>query len=204
MIEISKSKQNDNLDHLVTSLKNNDEKAFEIIYKQFYSRLFFFALEFIPFQDLVENIVQDTFLSLWNKRKELKNNTNLNAYLFTITKNNCLYRLRDKKYSQKIIKTKSSISDLEIQLNIKTLEAADTNNLVFSELEELIERTINSLPPRCKEVFVLSRYKDLKNREIAEQLEISEKVVEKHISKALKTLRINLKDYLPLVLYLFK
>lgn len=183
-------------------IKAGDEYAFKDVYHQFYPRLYYFIYEFVKFDDIVENIIQETFLTLWNKRKELRDDTNVGAYLFTVAKNNCLTKLRDHKYRQKYFI--SNISDTsELDLNLNVLSKVDASDFILEEIERIIEETLNDLPPQCKKVFMLSRYKEMKNREIAEELNISEKVVEKHITKALKRFRLALKDYIPLVAYLF-
>lgn len=192
---------NENEQQLLDRLKNNDEIAFKVIYTNYFSRLYYFIFEFIPVKDLAENIVQDTFFTLWNKRKELKDNTNLTSYLYTVAKKNCLYRLRNKRYQQKLFS--KSVDIRELELNLDTLNTIDTSVIAFHELEQIIEKTLEELPPQCRRVFELSRFKEMKNREIAEELNISVKTVEGHISKGLKIFKIALKDYLPLVAYLF-
>ena len=192
---------NKNEQQLFERLRNDDEAAFRVIHNNYSSRLYYFVLEFIPLKDAAENIVQDTFVTLWNRRKELKDNTNLASYLFTGAKNNALYRLRDKKYRQKLFS--DSIDANEMNLNTEALATVDTSVVAFQEIEQIIQETLNSLPPQCKKVFELSRFREMKNKEIAEELNISVRTVEGHISKGIKTFRIALKDYLPLVAYLF-
>lgn len=187
---------------LLKKIKNNDEIAFKVIFNEYYSRLYYFILEFIPLDDIAENIVQDTFFTLWNKRNELKDDSNLNAYLFTVAKNNCLYRLRDQRYRQKLFTT-NTLDQNELDMNIEVLNTLDSSAYTFEEIERIIEQTLEELPPQCKRVFILSRFEERKNREIAEELNISVKVVEKHISKGLKIFKESLKDYLPFVAYLF-
>ena len=183
-------------------LRNNDEVAFKVIFNKYYSRLYYFILEFISFDDIAENIVQDTFFTLWNKRHELKDDSNLNAYLFTVAKNNCLNRLRDQRYRQKLFTT-NSLDQNELEMNMEVLNILDSSAYTFEEIELIIERTLEELPPQCKKVFILSRFEEKKNKEIAEELNISVKVVEKHISKGLKKFKVSLKDYLPFVAYFF-
>ena len=192
---------NKNEQQLFERLRNDDEAAFRVIYNNYSSRLYYFVLEFIPLKDAAENIVQDTFVTLWNRRKELKDNTNLASYLFTGAKNNALYRLRDKKYRQKLFS--DAIDASEMNLNTEALATVDTSVVAFQELEQIIQETLNNLPPQCKKVFELSRFREMKNKEIAEELNISVRTVEAHISKGIKTFKIALKDYLPLVAYLF-
>ena len=187
---------------LLKKLRNDDEIAFKVVFNKYYSRLYYFILEFISFNDIAENIVQDTFFTLWNKRHELKDDSNLSAYLFTVAKNNCLYKLRDQRYRQKLF-TANSLDHNELEMNMEVLSTLDSSAYTFEEIDRIIERTLEELPPQCKKVFILSRFEERKNKEIAEELNISVKVVEKHISKGLKKFKVSLKDYLPFAAYLF-
>jgi RNA polymerase sigma-70 factor (ECF subfamily) len=192
---------NENEQQLLKRLKNDDEAAFKVLFNDFYSKLYYFVLEFIPLRDIAENIVQDTLVTLWNKRNQLKDDSNLTSYLFTVAKNNSLKKLRDKKYSQKLFSNTMDVGELD--LNVETLSTVDTSVCAFMDIEQIIQETLASLPPQCRKVFELSRFQEMKNREIAEELNISIKTVEKHISKGIKTFKVALKDYLPLVAYLF-
>ncbi len=183
-------------------IMNDDEVAFRSVYNDYFSKLYYFILEFIPQQDIAENIVQDTFFTLWEKRHTLNENTNLAPFLFSVAKNNCLYKLRDQRYRQKLFDSNLCGED-ELDLNIDVLKELDTSVFIFQEIEQIIERTLNGLPPQCRKVFELSRSENKKNREIAEELNISIKTVENQMTKSLKIFRIALKDYLPLVSYLF-
>jgi RNA polymerase sigma-70 factor (ECF subfamily) len=187
---------------LLSGLKKNNEIAFKVIFNKYYSRLYYFILEFILLDDQAENIVQDTFCTLWSKRHELKDDSNLCAYLFTVAKNNCLYRLRDQRYKQRLFISRQFTRD-ELDLNEEVLDALDSSPETFVEIDSIIKRTLEELPPQCKRVFIMSRFEEKKNKEIAEDLNISVKVVERHISKGLKKFRESLKDYLPFVAYLF-
>ncbi len=188
--------------YILNKLKEGDENAFRVIYKQFFPRLYYFVLEYVTRKDLAENIVQDTMLTLWNKRDVLTDDTHLSGYLFTVAKNNCLYRLRELKYSKNLYMDED-VFNMERSLNIDALVALDTSDLTLNEIEKIIEETLNELPPQCRNVFYMSRFEDKKYREIAEVLNISVKAVEAHISKALRIFRQNLKEFLPLVAFLF-
>lgn len=188
--------------YLLEKLKGSDEAAFKVIYNKYVPRLYYFIHEYIPQRDIVENIVQDTLMVLWNKRLTLSDNTNLSAYLFTVAKNNCLYKLRDSRYRTKMYDTSDS-NELEMRANLDALVSLDTSDLTFTEIEKIIKETMEQLPPQCRNVFNLSRFEDRKYKEIAEELNISAKAVEGHISKALKLFRVNLKEFLPLITYLF-
>ncbi|HAZ02865.1 MAG: hypothetical protein A2W90_17130 [Bacteroidetes bacterium GWF2_42_66] len=188
--------------YLFERIRNGDEAAFKVIYNKYAPRLYYFIYEYIPLTDIVENIIQDTLMALWNKKSELADNTNLGAYLFTIAKNNCLYKLRDQRYHKKIFEL-SDVDSSELKANMDALVILDTSQLAFLEIEQIIEETLAQLPPQCRTVFSMSRFDDKKNKDIAEELGISVKAVEGHITKALKLFRSTLKDYLPIVAYLF-
>ncbi len=161
--------------------------------------MYYFILEFVKLHDIAENIIQETFLTLWKKRHLLKEDTNLSAYLFGVAKNNCLYFLRDQRYRQKLFKPDSP-EYLELNLNLEILKEIDTSRIVYEEIENIIKSTFAELSPKCRQVFELSRLDEKKNREIAVELDISVKAVESHITKALKIFKAALKDYLPILL----
>lgn len=195
-------KMNDDNSCLFERIRKGDETAFELVYKSYVSRLYYFVYEYVPNTDIVENIVQETFMTLWNKRSTLADNTNLGAYLFTVARNNCLYKLRDRRYKQRLFKS-TDVDESELNENLDSLSAIDMSLISFSEIEQIIENTIRRLPPQCRTVFILSRFEDKKNREISEELGISLKTVEMHVSRALKLFRTTLKDYLPFTIFLF-
>ena len=187
---------------LFEKIRYGDEPAFEVIYKKYVPRLYYFIYEYVPFDDIVENVIQDTFMVLWDKKSKLEDNTNLGAYLFTVAKNNCLYKLRNQRHKQKLFES-TELDNLELKANLDALGALDTSSITFTEIERIIEDTLMQLPPQCRTVFKLSRFDEKKNKEIAEELGISLKGVEGHISKALKLFRTSLKDYLPIMAFLF-
>ncbi|MDP2335783.1 MAG: RNA polymerase sigma-70 factor [Bacteroidota bacterium] len=192
----------ENEKYLFEKLKRGDEAAFKVIYNKYVPRLYYFVFEYVPLVDIVENIIQDTLMTLWDKKAELTDNTNLGAYLFTVAKNNCLYKLRDQRYKQKLFES-SDVDGLELKANLDALHTLDTSSFAFTEIEQIIEETLSQLPPQCRTIFNMSRFDDKKNKEIAEELGISVKAVEGHITKALKLFRITLKDYLPIMAFLF-
>ncbi len=188
--------------YLFEMLQKGDDSTFEVIYKMYAPRLYYFVYEYIPQKDISENIVQETLMVLWNKKGELTGDTNLGAYLFTVAKNNCLYKLREIKYRQRIFDN-TEINESELEANYYALENLETSRFNELEIEQIIKNTLDQLPPQCRVVFNLSRFVGKKNKEIAEELNISVKAVEGHITKALKLFRITLKDYLPFIAFLF-
>lgn len=187
---------------IVAQFIKGDESSFKVIFNFFYPKIYHFVRDYVPNDDLTENLVQDTFLILWENRQNLKSDTNINAWLYTVARNNCLKKLRDDK-SGKGSLFSHQINGLELEMNLNALSSLDTSELTFSEIERIIENTLTGLPSQCRKIFELSRFENRKNKEIAEELEISIKAVEGQITKALKIFRKTLKDYLPLVSYLF-
>ncbi|TKG94915.1 RNA polymerase sigma-70 factor [Puteibacter caeruleilacunae] len=189
-----------NSSDIVSRLKNSEESVFEMVFSSYFPRLVYFTKEYLPDEETARNIVHDTFLSLWNERAKLQDNTNLNAWLFTVARNKSLKYLRHLQVEKKF-KEYSLIQQQEIQANQIALSHTDTSELTFQEIQQKIEQTMAQLPEQCRKIFQLSRFEDKKNKEIAEELEISIKTVEAQITKALKLFRINLQEYLPIIFF---
>jgi len=185
---------------IVLKIISGDEVSFEHIYHFYYHRLSYFAKQYLLDTELAKNIVQDVFTELWDKRKGLKYDTNLNAWLFTVTKNKSLKAISQLKSQQNY---DNYLKIRQLDVNQKSLAEFDTSNFVFEELQEQLKISLQKLSPACRRVFEMSRFEDKKNREIAEELNLSIKTVEAQISKALKTLKTDLKDYIPLIYFLF-
>ena len=185
---------------VVRRIISGDETSFEKVYRYFYPRLNYFAKQYVLDYETSKNIVQDVFTELWDKRNTLQEDTNLNAWLFTVTKNKSLKIISPLK-SQK--NYDSYLKARQLAVNYIALSDFDTSNFIFEELQAQVNVALEKLAPACRKVFELSRFEDRKNREIAEELGLSIKTVEAHISKALRSLKADLKDYLPLIYILF-
>lgn len=191
---------NHNIDgDILLKIISGDEASFEIVYHFYYPKLKYFAQQYICDSEIAKNIVQDVFTELWNKKRSLKQDTNLNAWLFTVTKNKSLKVISQLK-SQYNYDNYLKIRQLDV--NYKSLVNFETGDIVFEELQMQLQASLNCLSPACRKVFEMSRFEEKKNREIADELNLSIKTVEAQISKALKTLKSDLKDYLPLF-YIF-
>jgi RNA polymerase sigma-70 factor (ECF subfamily) len=184
--------------YLIAGLKSKDRKVFDYLFNYYYSGLCAYSLKFISDKSIVEDIIQDFFVALWIKSNQLNINTSLRSYLFTSVKNRCFNYLKHNKVHEKF-----NLYSLHVLGNA---ENSNYNRYVESELKEAINSAIEKLPPRCREIFELSRFKGLKNQEIAGQLNISKRTVELQISLALRTLRVELRDFLPawLLIYLLR
>ena len=182
--------------NLTVSHKSLNKSLFEELFKDNFSQLCGFAQSYIYDLDSSKEIVQDVFINLWQKKENIDLSKSIKSYLYTSVKNRCLNYIRDnKKFRSKVLDV--DIADYDYSF--------DSDFLVENELQTKITDTLNSLPKKCKQVFELSRYENLKNKEIAERLDISVKTVEAQMTKALKIFRENLKEYLTiLILILLK
>lgn len=187
---------------LIKLLKGGDPKVFESVYNRLYGALFVYAREYVGSEEIAKELVQDTFLKLWEVKFTLQDDTHLSSYLYRITRNNCLNYLKHLKVQEKY-RQYSVSKKMELELNYSALSHDSADELVSEELEEKINQAIDALPPRCKQIFELSRFQDKKYREIACELNISVKTVENQIQKALKILRENLHGLMRLIIIAF-
>lgn len=183
-------------------LKADNRLAFENVFNNYFPKLYHFCVGYLSEREVAENIVQDTFVDFWLQRRQLHEGINLNAWLYTITKNKCLKYI-DRLKVEKRYKEYSVSKQKAIELNHFALSQLDTSNLTFTEIESIIERTLEELPPQCRKVFELSRFESKKYKEISEELNISVKTVEAQMSKALKIFKTNLKDYIHILNFIF-
>jgi RNA polymerase sigma-70 factor (ECF subfamily) len=164
-----------------------DLRSFEVLFRQYYQMLCAYAFRFVNDTDTAEEIVQDLFYKLWEKRSELQINTSVKSYLFSAVHNRSLKHIEHRnvelKYRNYYLTHESEIDN----------EPQDAHNVV--ELQGIIDATLKSLPERCSRIFRLNRFEGLKYHEIAQKLSISVKTVEANMGKALKILRKNLKNY---------
>lgn len=175
----------------------NDKKAFKEIFNNYYQPLCHLSTYYLENKDEAKGVVQEAFIKLWEVRNDLAPNSNIKNFLFTLVKNNCLNIL---KRQQILLKHHDKIRKTELRYQLESLNRITDDYLEFKELKEKIDAAVKKLPEHCREVFEMSRFQEMKNREIAEKLGISQKAVEARMTKALKILRNDLKDYLPLIM----
>jgi len=185
---------------IVRRLISNDQNAFEELYRFFFPKLTYFSNQYLHDSSLSESIVQDAFTELWAGRKDLRDGTNVQAWLFTVVKNKSLKQIDRARSSERY---QNYFKSRQLDLNYKLLDQFDTSDFVFEELRTKISQTLDMLSPSVRIVFEKSRFEEKKNKEIAAELGISLKTVEAHVSKALKLLREELREYLPLIFILF-
>ncbi len=180
------------LEELTTRIKFGDKQAFELVFKAYYPRLCQFAMRFLNDYDLAEDVVQESFANLWDKRADISGRS-VQALLFAMVRNGCLNQLKHAAYLRRqTIDELVALTDTEQLYNLDMVEDAEVG-LMYKELQQQINEAVAKLPPRCRQVFVESRFKGLHNHEIAEMLNITDKAVEKQITKALAFLSKELK-----------
>lgn len=178
------------------------KSEFENIYVSHYSRMKRFAQEYVIREEDAENIVQDVFMELWENSALISSHTNIFSFLFTSVKNKSIDFLRRKTVSQKVKKKIQTEHLLTLEMKLHSLEYFDDKALSHSNIETVVENAINSLPERCRQIFVLNKIEGKKQKQIAEELNISIHTVESQMSIANKRLRELLKDFVPLLIFL--
>ena len=172
---------------LADQLKSGSRHAINDIYSAYNSRLYRFALGYLKSEEDARDVIQEVFIRLWNNRNELKNDTNIEAFLFTLAKNTVISLFR-KKISEK--------DYLEHLRHLVVKNSSDTENQVdYKLLSEKVKQLISKLPEQRRRIFLLSKEKGYPNKSIAEELHISVKTVEDHLTKARKFLKTNLDEY---------
>ena len=167
--------------------------SFSELYLMYYPKLVRFAKEFVVLEEDAENITQDVFTDLWERRDAIDHIENVNAYLFRLVRNRCLDYLKHKVFEQKYAENVQASFEIELNLKLQSLDRFDVSDISEgNETERLVRDAINSLPKRCRDIFLLSRMKGLKYREISEKLGISVNTVECQMGLALKILRVKL------------
>lgn len=177
--------------------------SFNQLYEEFQKRFVRFANTYLRDLTAAEDITIEAIMVYWENRHSLSKDSNVPAYILTIIKNKCLNYLRHQQiqdeYSDKI----KDYYEWELNTRIATLQACEPYELFISEIQKLVEQTLADMSERTRTIFMLNRYENKSYKEIALLMNITPKGVDFHISKALKMLQTNLKDYFPFFLYFF-
>lgn len=175
----------------IEKINLGDKATFEMLFKKHYKEMCAYACRFELEIETAEEIVQELFVNIWNKRESLHISSSFRSYLFQSVRN---YSLNYIKHA----KIKHAYKEHN-QRKIQEQESQVEDHLESEELKLKIQHAIDELPPERKKVFLMSRFEELKYSEIAEKLGISVKTVETQMSKALKHLKTKLSEYLPLL-----
>lgn len=181
--------QSDN-DFLLSAVQRGDQKAFDTLFRRYYPMLCAYGHRFVELED-AEEIVEDSLLWIWENRETLVIDSSLNSYLFKMVYRRALNKLAHIDATQR--------ADTRFYEEMQEM-LQDTDLYQVEELTQRIKDAIATLPESYREAFVMHRFRDMSYKEIAEILGISPKTVDYRIQQALKQLRVDLKDYLPLLL----
>ena len=174
----------------LTALRDGDQGEMKRIFQEHYRTVYLRIYRFVKQKETAEDLTQEVFLKLWRKKNQLEITDSLGGYLATMAYHEAMGFLR---------KNHATITDIDEQSAMKV--GSDGNQEINRmDLQQQINTAVNQLPPRCKSVFVLSRFEGKSYKEIAEIMNISTKTVEHQLSKALRTLRLHLKDYIQMCL----
>lgn len=173
---------------LIVQLSSGNSRALRDIMDVYQKRLYKYALQYVKNEFVAEEIVEDVFVALWNKHTELKDVEDISGFLLVITRNLCLNYLRKERLEMTDL---SSLTEEQIYQrgNLYVLEDETLCSLVSKDYEAKLNNVLNKLPEKTRQIFLLSRRDGLKNKEIAEKMQLLEKSIEYHITKALLEIR---------------
>jgi len=165
-------------------IKAGDKKAYELLFKKMYAPLTNYAYKVVRDRLIAEEIAQEVFIYLWDKRSQITISSSLTSYIYSAAKNRCINYLK-----LELPKRQSEVDITEMTQLMQTSDNRQDPEL----LKKVVDMAIDTLPEKCKEAFILSRYSGLTYDEIAEEMDLSKKTIENQISIALKKLRVILK-----------
>lgn len=164
------------------------EIMFEEVFKSHYKRLHAYACTILKDEDNAEEVVQNMFVKLWEKKEKIHELQSLNAYMYRAVYNDCINHLRHEK-------VKASYRNYAVHTNSEMDNGTQSGKV--HELEERLRQALSELPEQCRTIFQMSRFEELKYREIAEKMGLSVKTIENQMGKALKLMRVKMADILP-------
>ncbi len=170
--------------------------SFNEIYTAYYRKSFLYVKSYIHDDMAAEDIVSEALIKLWGKMKQGTIDP-VQPYLFAILKNQSLDYLKHQVIKRGILDSVHDALKRELEIRTTTLEASDPKDIFSVEVQQIIEATLNSLPGKTREIFIMSRFGNKPHKEIAELNNVSVKGVDYHIMQSVKALRFALKDYLP-------
>ena len=174
------------LEKTLKELSKDNELSLEELFSYYYPRLYDFSKSFLKLEQGIDDILQEVFIRIWHKRKNIKDPATFNSYIFTITRNLLLNELRSRLNHKNL---KDEIQKFSTAQEYSGIEQHD-----YNELKNKVDKVMGELPGRQKEIFILSRSEGLSHKEIANKLQITTKTVEYHISLAIKSLKAKLTD----------
>lgn len=182
-----------NMQDLLKSLKHDEPSALDGIFNTYHIRVFNFCLLFLKDRELAREATQLLFIKIWEKRRHLSEDKPLEAQIFAITKNLAIDMLRSE--------SRKKNREAHFAQHIESQGSLTEQTVLANDLTEAIHSAVEKLPPRRRMIFTLSRYEGLTYQEIADRLSLSPKTVEHQMGKAIRSLKLKLSDFLPLLLF---
>jgi RNA polymerase sigma-70 factor (ECF subfamily) len=185
--------------NISAAIKAGSESAFELLYRAEYSNLKYFLCRYLTDYTLIEDVVHESFLTLWDSRDKINSEQSIKAFLFTIARNRAINILRKKSF-----RLTDSLDKTETAFKIKALnDEYLTSRIDLLDMKRVIDKTYEMLPVKIKDSFILSRENEMSYKEISNKLGISVKTVEHNISAALKIFRKKLGRFICFTLFLW-
>ncbi|WP_430405281.1 RNA polymerase sigma-70 factor [Fluviicola sp.] len=178
---------------VITQVVTGDLNTFEMVFRDYYKPLVRYGSTFLKDSDEAEDVVQQVFVSLWEKRTQLDIHTSIRAVLYKSVQNACLNKIKH-------LKIRAGYAE---DLKATVVQHDSSDPVQVNELNERIQVAVENMPEQCGRIFKMSRFEQLRYQEIADQLGLSVKTIENQMGKALKIVREELKDYLPLLILFF-
>lgn len=186
-------------EHKIITLTTAD---FGQLFASYRDRFKVIACRYVRSDAVAEDLVSDSFMAFWENRDKIQPDTNLPAYILVIVRNKCLDYLRAQSLHQKIEQEVYQLKQQVIAADIRSLEAFNPNEIFSEEIASIVQRSLDQLPELTREVFLARRFNEMTYKEIADKYGITSRRVEFELTKALKLLRVSLKDYLSALLIL--
>jgi len=174
----------------------NPANSFNEIYTAYYRKSYLYVKSYIHDDMASEDIVSEALIKLWERMKR-ETVDPIRPFLFTILKNQSLDYLKHQNIKRDVHDAVHDALKRELEIRTTTLETSDPNDIFSTEIQQIIETTLNLLPERTREIFIMSRFGNRPHKEIADIFHLSVKGVDYHIMQSVKELRTALKDYLP-------
>lgn len=179
---------------------SDDLQIFNRLISDYQARFIRFANTYVRNLTVAEDFTMEALMYYWENRTSLGDNTNPPAYILTIIKHKCLNYLQHQQTHFDTTEQLMEHARWELSTRISTLRACEPDGLFTAEIQAIVNKTLSTLPEQTRRIFVMNRYQNMTQKKIAEALHITPKGVEFHMNKALKALRVALKDYMPAIL----
>jgi RNA polymerase sigma-70 factor, ECF subfamily len=189
-------------ENILNQIRNGDEKAFETLFKSYFHQVLGYSREILKDHNAAEEIAEEIFVHLWENKHKIFIETSIRAYLFRTAYNKCINHLKHKKVKDRYELFFRHHMSGEVYQSDYSFDYP-LSGLIHKEIEHLIEQSVQKLPEQCREIFRLSRFKEMRNQKIADKLGLSVSTVKTQITRALVRLRKDLQEVLPFFVFLF-